>query len=73
MKISIVGMGMGRFATMTGEAAEAVRAADAVIGAARLIEALPADIKAARHTAVAPEQIAGLIGENEKPAPSACS
>ena len=40
MKISLIGCGCGS-GTLTGEAAEAIRSADALIGAPRLLEQFP--------------------------------
>lgn len=64
MTVYIVGMGMGNAGTLTGEAKEAVLTAEVVIGAGRLIAALPEDCPAERYAAVNPVEIARLIEAN---------
>ena len=41
MLVTLVGLGCGTAATMTAEAAEVVRAADCLLGAGRLLAAVP--------------------------------
>jgi precorrin-6Y C5,15-methyltransferase (decarboxylating) len=61
MRISIVGMGMGSPGTLTADAREAIHNADVLIGAERLLSAVPEDCRSERHTAIKPEDIMRFI------------
>lgn len=61
MKVTLVGMGMGRPDGMTVEARRALVEADAVIGAARLLDGLPGDIAAERLAMLRPDEIASVL------------
>ena len=43
MQVTIIGMGCGDINLLTGEARDALRSADLVIGASRLLDLLPDD------------------------------
>ncbi len=60
MRVSVIGMGTGG-GTLTVSAVEALRGADAYIGAKRLMEHLPSGCGANRHVAVMAEGIAAWI------------
>ncbi|MDD3192984.1 MAG: precorrin-6y C5,15-methyltransferase (decarboxylating) subunit CbiE [Oscillospiraceae bacterium] len=61
MEITLIGMGMGNPDTLTAGAWTALEKADQIIGAKRLLEALPDSVKADRLAAIAPAQILQLI------------
>jgi precorrin-6Y C5,15-methyltransferase (decarboxylating) len=61
MKIHIVGMGMGSLETLTHEALAAVKNADVLIGAERLLQSLPDGCSSDRHPAITPEDIYSII------------
>jgi precorrin-6Y C5,15-methyltransferase (decarboxylating) len=44
MEITILGIGMGSPATLTGEAKEALLRADCVVGARRILDSLPPEV-----------------------------
>ena len=64
MSIYIVGMGMGSPGTLTAEALDAIEHSEVVIGADRLLSALPEICSAEKHTAVAAADIARHIENN---------
>ena len=64
MSIYIIGMGMGTPGTLTSDAQRALAEADMLIGAARLINALPAQYKGARTISVRIDELAELIKSN---------
>ena len=64
MIVTLVGLGCGTAATMTAEAAEAVRAADCLLGAGRLLAALPENGTAKRVEATRPRQLLEAILES---------
>ena len=57
MIVTLAGLGCGTAATMTAEAVEAIRAADCLLGAGRLLAAVPATCTATRVEATRPRQI----------------
>lgn len=61
MNLTLVGMGMGAVAGLTGEAREALSRADAVVGAGRLLDALPGEIAAEKIAAAIPEKVADIV------------
>ena len=63
MKITLVGMGMGNPDTLTRAAWSALEQAQRMIGARRLLEALPPHFGGLRLEAVAPQAILRLIEE----------
>lgn len=64
MDISIVGIGMGSVGTLTVEAKEAIHTAKVIIGAERLVYALPENSGAARYAAIKSDEIVQLIEAN---------
>ncbi|SHI00030.1 precorrin-6Y C5,15-methyltransferase (decarboxylating) [Sporobacter termitidis DSM 10068] len=64
MSIAIVGMGMGTAGTLTADARRAIDGADVLIGAGRLLDALPDSGAPSRHAAVAAGDILALIERN---------
>ena len=60
MQLTLIGMGGGA-ETLTAEALAALRAADAVLGAQRLLDALPAGVTARRRAAYRPDDIVGQL------------
>lgn len=64
-RVALVGIGPGGGEAMTGEARRAVREADCLIGAPRMLAAAAFPGQAVRE-AVAPADIAGYIGEAEE-------
>ena len=66
MKITLVGMGMGNPDTLTRAAWSALEQAQRMIGARRLLEALPPHFGGLRLEAVAPQAILRLIEEAPK-------
>ena len=71
MKITLVGMGMGTPDTLTGEGLQALEQAQVIIGAQRLLEALPKNCTALCYQAVKPAEILSLI-EKSKNCDSLC-
>ncbi|NMB40456.1 MAG: precorrin-6y C5,15-methyltransferase (decarboxylating) subunit CbiE [Firmicutes bacterium] len=71
MSVYIVGLGMGNYGTLTGEAKEAILGAEIVIGAERLLAALPEDYSGRCFAAVDPVEIIRLI-EMNAPTRSTC-
>ncbi len=61
MKITLVGMGMGIPASLTGEALAALRQAEIIIGADRLIANLPEGVQAQTIACPLPDSIADLV------------
>lgn len=61
MKVFLVGMGMGRLDGLSGRAREALAGTDAIIGAERLLQALPPEASGERVSLVLPEQVAECI------------
>lgn len=61
MTVTLAGMGGGTAATMTEELRRAMERARLIVGAQRLLDALPADLTAARAAAVAPGEILRLL------------
>lgn len=64
MTVYIAGMGMGNLDTLTAEAKEAVFTADMIIGARRLVEALPESCPGKRYVATSPGEILRLVETN---------
>ena len=62
--VTLVGMGCGAWDTLTIEGAEALRNADAVLGAARLLDALPDCCTSTRVAEVGADALARLLREN---------
>ena len=61
MKVILAGTGCGSRGTMTEEVREAIRQADLLIGAKRLLESIPEEVTARREAAIYPEEILDLI------------
>ncbi len=61
MSIHVIGMGMGSPGSLTSDAQNALHKADILIGAARLVDALPDHYKGERIKSVRTDEIAGLI------------
>ena len=68
MNIYLIGMGMGDAGTLTGEAKEAILKAEVVIGARRLLAALPEGCPGKRYAAVDPAEIVRLLGSKAQAA-----
>lgn len=66
MSLHIIGMGMGNAGTLTGDAREAIEQAELLIGAERLLHALPDQYKAERYTRVNTDEIANLIANHSE-------
>ncbi len=66
MSICIVGMGLCNAGTLTGDAQKAISDAEVMIGAKRLLCALPESCRAVQYPAVNSEEIMRLIEENAK-------
>lgn len=66
MNIALIGAGMDAARTLTLEAWEMLRRADAIIGAERLVAGLPADIAAKKICQALPEKIAAIISEHQE-------
>ena len=58
MQVTLAGLGCGTAATLTAEVRKALEGADLLIGAPRLLEALPSGLTARRESAVRPREIA---------------
>ncbi len=63
-KVTLVGMGCGAWEGVTLEGAEALRQADAALGAARLLDALPDTVTENRVAEVRPGELARLLQES---------
>lgn len=61
MEISIIGMGAGRLEALGADAAEKLRQADLIIGAARLLEAIPDSFKAERINEYSADKIMSIL------------
>ncbi|MCD8350806.1 MAG: precorrin-6y C5,15-methyltransferase (decarboxylating) subunit CbiE [Planctomycetaceae bacterium] len=61
MKVSLIGMGLGREDGLTLRARDALMRADAIIGAERLLCAVPADAKGERFSLALPDQVTECI------------
>lgn len=66
MKISIIGMGPGSTGMLTVQAKEAIDAAEVIIGAERLLQALPGDCRAACYAVIEPGKTKQLIEANSQ-------
>jgi precorrin-6Y C5,15-methyltransferase (decarboxylating) len=66
MNITLVGAGMGTRRTLTREALDALLAADAVIGSARLLAGLPEDVRAEKIPEALPGKIVELLADNTR-------
>lgn len=66
-QVTLVGMGASA-ATLTAEAGEALKAAVRIVGAKRLLDALPRDLAAEKIAAVRAEEVAGLVLSAQGPA-----
>jgi precorrin-6Y C5,15-methyltransferase (decarboxylating) len=64
MSVAIVGMGMGSPGTLTADARQALVEAEILIGAARLLDAVPDSYGCSRHSAVIADDILEIIGQN---------
>lgn len=65
MRVTLLGLGGGTPGSLTTEALEALEREDVVIGAARLLEAIPARDKQQRIVAVRAEEIAELLARED--------
>lgn len=63
-KATLIGMGCGTWEGVTREAEAALRQADAVLGAARLLRILPDSVTANRVAEIRPGELARLLREN---------
>ncbi|MCC8179610.1 MAG: precorrin-6y C5,15-methyltransferase (decarboxylating) subunit CbiE [Planctomycetes bacterium] len=61
MRVTLVGIGMGTPATLTNEAADALRSAKVVLGASRLLAGLPDEVTAEKVSAPTPDQVAACL------------
>jgi precorrin-6Y C5,15-methyltransferase (decarboxylating) len=61
MRIDVVGIGMGNPDTMTLGALRAVREAELLIGAKRMLASLPADARGEKIDAVSPDEILAIL------------
>ena len=64
MIVTLVGLGCGAAGTMTAEAAQAIREADCLLGAGRLLAAVPETCAARRVEATRPRQILDALLES---------
>ena len=64
MLVTLVGLGCGTSATMTAEGLEALRQADCLLGAGRLLAAVPENCTAKRVEATRPRQILDALLES---------
>ena len=62
--VTLIGMGCGTWDTLTREGETALKQADAVLGAARLLDALPDFCTGKRVPEVRPDELARLLREN---------
>ena len=65
MKITLVGMGSGTYAGLTVAGAQAVRRAGYIIGARRLLDALPDDCAPDRAALYKTDEILALLREKQ--------
>lgn len=63
-RVTLIGMGCGGWNAVTREGAEALERADAVLGAARLMELLPDTVTETRLPEVRPDALSRLLREN---------
>ena len=61
MKVILAGTGCGSQGSMTGEVRDAIRQADLLIGAKRLLESIPEEVTARRAAAIYAEEILEII------------
>lgn len=61
MHISVIGIGMGNPDTLTLRAWKALRAAQLIVGARRILDSLPAECAGERIAAVAPDEIRSVL------------
>ena len=61
MKVSVVGIGMGNPDTLTQGAPRAIAEAELVVGAKRMLAALPPEARGERAEAIAPAAIAAIL------------
>lgn len=61
MKVILAGTGCGSQGSMTGEVRDAIRQADLLIGAKRLLESIPEEVTARREAAIYAEEILEII------------
>ena len=61
MKVILAGTGCGSQGSMTGEVCDAIRQADLLIGAKRLLESIPEEVTARRAAAIYAEEILEII------------
>lgn len=64
MTVTLVGIGCGTGHTMTGQGLDALREAEYIVGAARLLERLPAGCTERRTAAAKPSEIAALLEQS---------
>ena len=64
MLVTLVGLGCGTAATMTAESLEALRQADCLLGAGRLLAAVPENCTAKRVEATHPRQLLEALLES---------
>lgn len=65
MSITLIGMGGGSLDTVTRGGWQKILEADVVIGAKRLLESLPGEVKAEKKAAISAKDIFSIISENE--------
>ena len=61
MKVILAGTGCGSQGSMTGEVCDAIRQADLLIGAKRLLESIPEEVTARRAAAIYADEILEII------------
>lgn len=66
MQVSLAAFGGGTMETVTTECAEAIRQAELILGAKRLLEQLPASCGAERMAAIKGEEILSILKQTEK-------
>lgn len=64
MPVTLVGLGCGTEETLTVEGSRALRRAELILGAPRLLDALPEGCALNRQAAIRPEEIAAAVGED---------
>lgn len=69
MNVTLLGMGCGTAETMTAEARRALAAADLIVGASRLLAALPGGCTSNRAAATKPQEILNLLQQAACTAP----